>query len=49
MCRTLTIGPMVCQALRATMAFQAPGIDVHLMVAGHTFLILDFCQGGAFV
>ncbi|MBK51106.1 MAG: ribulose-phosphate 3-epimerase [Gammaproteobacteria bacterium] len=41
----LTIGPMVCQALR-NYKIVAP-IDVHLMVAPVDRLILDFAKAGA--
>ncbi|SHH98874.1 ribulose-phosphate 3-epimerase [Ferrimonas marina] len=45
----LTIGPMVCQALKADMdrrGIQAP-IDVHLMVKPVDRLIPDFAKAGA--
>ena len=41
----LTIGPMVCEALR-THGISAP-IDVHLMTAPVDQLILDFAKAGA--
>ena len=41
----LTIGPMVCQALRKH-GIEAP-IDVHLMVSPVDQLILDFAKAGA--
>jgi len=41
----LTIGPMVCQALRKH-GIEAP-IDVHLMVSQVDQLILDFAKAGA--
>tara|TARA_Y200000002_G_scaffold42028_1_gene30560 strand:+ start:213 stop:896 length:684 start_codon:yes stop_codon:yes gene_type:complete len=41
----LTIGPMVCQALRKH-GIKAP-IDVHLMVSPVDQLILDFAKAGA--
>jgi ribulose-phosphate 3-epimerase len=41
----LTIGPMVCEALR-NFGIQAP-IDVHLMVSPVDQLILDFAKAGA--
>ncbi|MDT8429392.1 MAG: ribulose-phosphate 3-epimerase [Pseudomonadales bacterium] len=41
----LTIGPMVCQALRKH-GVQAP-IDVHLMVSPVDQLIVDFAKAGA--
>jgi ribulose-phosphate 3-epimerase len=41
----LTIGPMVCQALRSY-GIQAP-IDVHLMVSPVDSLIQDFAKAGA--
>ena len=41
----LTIGPMVCQALR-NHGIKAP-IDVHLMVTPVDQLILDFAKAGA--
>jgi ribulose-phosphate 3-epimerase len=41
----LTIGPMVCQALRKY-GIEAP-IDVHLMVSPVDQLILDFAKAGA--
>ncbi len=41
----LTIGPMVCQALRKH-GIEAP-VDVHLMVAPVDQLILDFARAGA--
>lgn len=41
----LTIGPMVCQALRKH-GIEAP-IDVHLMVSPVEQLILDFAKAGA--
>jgi ribulose-phosphate 3-epimerase len=41
----LTIGPMVCEALR-NFGIEAP-IDVHLMVSPVDQLILDFAKAGA--